>query len=59
MSEQSLMGSHADDAVAIAKAAGFEISVEEVAKTPEELSDEQLIAVAGGQKKQKAEFKLR
>ena len=48
MSEQRLLGSHADDVVAIAKAAGFESSVEEVAKTLEELSDELLIAVSGG-----------
>jgi predicted ribosomally synthesized peptide with nif11-like leader len=43
----------ADAVVAIAKAAGFEISVEEVAKaqaelSDAELSDEQLSGVAGG-----------
>ncbi len=38
----------ADAVVAIAKAAGFEISVEEVAKAKAELSDEQLRDVAGG-----------
>ena len=39
----------ADAVVAIAKAAGFEISVEEVAKAQAELSDEQLRDVSGGQ----------
>jgi predicted ribosomally synthesized peptide with nif11-like leader len=38
----------ADAVAAIAKAAGFEISVEEVAKAQVELSDEQLSGVAGG-----------
>jgi predicted ribosomally synthesized peptide with nif11-like leader len=38
----------ADAVVAIAKAAGFEISVDEVAKAQAELSDEQLKDVAGG-----------
>jgi predicted ribosomally synthesized peptide with nif11-like leader len=38
----------ADAIVAIAKAAGFEISVEEVARAQAELSDEQLTDVAGG-----------
>jgi predicted ribosomally synthesized peptide with nif11-like leader len=38
----------ADAVVAIAKPAGFEISVEEVAKAQAELSDEQLSGVAGG-----------
>ena len=39
----------ADAVVAIAKAAGFEISVEEVARAQQaELSDEQLSGVSGG-----------
>ena len=38
----------ADAVVAIAKAAGFEISVEEVAKAQAGLSDERLRDVAGG-----------
>jgi predicted ribosomally synthesized peptide with nif11-like leader len=37
----------ADAVVAIAKAAGFEISVEEVARAQAELSDEQLSGVSG------------
>ena len=39
----------ADAVVAIAKAAGFEISVVEVAKAQAELSDEQLRDVSGGE----------
>ena len=39
---------NADAVVAIAKAAGFEISVEEVANAQAELSDEQLRDVSGG-----------
>ena len=38
----------ADAIVAIAKAAGFDISAMEVAKAQTELSEEQLKAVAGG-----------
>jgi predicted ribosomally synthesized peptide with nif11-like leader len=38
----------ADVVVAIAKAAGFDISVEEVAKAQAEFSDEQLSQAAGG-----------
>ena len=37
----------ADAVVAIAKAAGFEISVEEVARAQAELSDEELSGVSG------------
>ena len=38
----------ADAVVAIAKAAGFEISVEEVARAQAELNDEEVLGVAGG-----------
>ncbi len=38
----------ADAVVAIAKAAGFEISVEEVARAQAELNDEEVSGVAGG-----------
>ena len=47
LQEQLKAAGDADDAVAIAKAAGFVISAEELTKA-QELSDEELEAVAGG-----------
>ena len=47
MSEEQLKA-EGSDPLAIAKAAGFSISIEDLAKHRQELSDEEIEGVAGG-----------
>ena len=48
LQEQLKAAADTDAVVAIAKAAGFAISAEELQRAPAELSDEELEGVAGG-----------